>query len=171
MLELQKFNDTENFDIICISETKVADKHSIKLPSYDCYRLDRTSQGGGVAIFVKSSLKHCEIMVPALVSIEAVGVKIYSENKTFTLISAYKAPKNKLHCSDLSKLLAFENSVVVGDLNCKNQAWNCVSKNSDGIKLLKYCVDKSIFIAAPNEPTHVPSNPRFKPSVILEDYN
>lgn len=48
MLELQKFNDTENFDIICISETKVADKHSIKLPSYDCYRLNRTSQWGGV---------------------------------------------------------------------------------------------------------------------------
>lgn len=166
MLELEVLNQRENFDVICLSETKLDENLNLRLPGYACYRLDRNSRGGGVAIMVKLSLRHCEIRLPHLTSLEVIGIKLFSSNKSFSIWSVYKPPKNKLKCEDLNTLFQHENAIVIGDLNCRHQMWNCLRKNTDGETLHKYCVQKSIFIAAPTDPTYIPENPRFNPSIL-----
>lgn len=122
LLELELYNQKENFDIICLSETKLdKDYKNLKLPGYSCYRQDRNSDGGGVAILIKSNIPHCEFQVPNMKSVEVIGVKLKCNTKTFTILSAYKPPKNKLNTSDLNTLFHQVNPVVLGDLNCKNK--------------------------------------------------
>lgn len=166
ILELCNLNQKENFDIICLSETKLNNSHSLNIPGYACYREDRNCNGGGVAIFVRSNFKHTETRILTLTSLEVIGIKLQAENKVCTIFSVYKPPRNKLNRSDLNTLFSHENCIIVGDLNCNNRAWNCHYTSSDGKLLNNYCIEKSIFIAAPSDPTFFPDDPKKRPSVI-----
>ena len=44
----------------------------------------------------------------------------------------------------------------MGDLNARNTAWNSISNNERGNKLLDYCVKNNIIIAAPEKDTNFP---------------
>ena len=77
-------------------------------------------------------------------------------------------PDASLDENTLDKLLESEKkTIIIGDLNLRHRTWNCYSSNSNANKLCKYLNSnvKYIFLA-PNEPTHFPTNPNHKPSII-----
>ena len=53
LTEFVNFIHLNNYDIIGINETKLDSNYQLILPGYTCYRADRNSAGGGVAILIK----------------------------------------------------------------------------------------------------------------------
>jgi hypothetical protein len=60
--------------------------------------------------------------------------------------------------------LSSTTTVLVGDLNSKHTAWNCSSVDSNGKKLLSYCIKNNLAIHYRDQPTHYPHNSA--PSVL-----
>ncbi len=66
--ELKLFMKEILFDILCINETRLdntINDNIIKIPDYDIIRRDRDRNGGGVAIYIRSTInykKHVEFI-------------------------------------------------------------------------------------------------------------
>lgn len=54
--QLQQFLNSEDVDVVFLSETLLKPHHKFYLNNYTTYRNDRTEEGGGVAICIKK--KH-----------------------------------------------------------------------------------------------------------------
>ena len=119
------FMARHNIDVACVSETHLAPAENFKISGYSVYREDRLDPiaSGGVAIFVRRTLDHHHILLPALTTLESVGVKINLVNgSSFRIISVYKSPNRRLHNNDLQILFQDDcSTVLMGDLNCKHQ--------------------------------------------------
>ena len=159
-----------NIDIACVSETHFIPTQQFKIGGYNIYRTDRLAPhaSGGVAIFIKRNIKHYEIILPELTSIEAVAINLILSNEEVVTISAvYKAPNKRLHSSDLDHLFHQNNaSLIIGDLNCKHVFWNCRVSNPNGERLFNYVTNNDIFISSPSEPTHFPQQLRCEPDIL-----
>ena len=70
--ELKIVSEIESPDIFCIEETWLSNTISdneIVLPNYQCVRRDRDRHGGGVLIFIHSSLAY-DLLCPDVVDCE-----------------------------------------------------------------------------------------------------
>jgi exonuclease III len=88
-LEFFDFLICEGIDIALVSETWLNQTISFSHGDYKTHRLDRNENShGGVAIFVRRSLKHQ--LVPSFNTevIESIGVKISTSRGDITFISA-----------------------------------------------------------------------------------
>ena len=59
--ELKLFMKEISFDILCINETRLdntINDNIIKIPGYDIIRRDRDRNGGGVAIYIRSTINY-----------------------------------------------------------------------------------------------------------------
>lgn len=94
--ELQHFIEEEDVDVMLLGETWLRNNHNFKIPNYHTYRTDRLQQPrGGTAILIKRSI---------------------------TIISVYSSPNMHITLPDLqSLLLPNEKTIILGDLNAKNQ--------------------------------------------------
>ena len=54
---IETFLVTNNVDLMFITETWLQDYHLADIPDYTLYRTDRTTQGGGVCIYVKATIQ------------------------------------------------------------------------------------------------------------------
>lgn len=163
-VELIDFIIKNNIDFAAISETHLTNKVKFNIKGYHIYRFDRNRYGGGVALIIKDKINHYQIIIPSLVSAEAIAVKITGVD-SFVFVSAYIP--HKLVDSDLSTLMKLDNKVcVAGDFNSRHIAWNCFGNNLNGKLLLDYTLKHNLILHVPEEPTFVPSNALVKPSVI-----
>lgn len=165
--ELDFLCNSQNLDIIALAETKIDNTYNLKLNGYTVYRQDRTSRGGGVALVVKNTIKIAQCPPLNLSSIETVSIKLtLSTKRTVQIICAYKPPDIRLVWEDLVKLKKLGDFLLLGDLNCKHAAWNCLTRNSDGVLLNNFCIKYCLHIVNPEEPTFYPTRPGHKESVI-----
>jgi exonuclease III len=83
--ELKDFLDTEQTDIILISETKLTTNDKIYFDGYSTYRRDRptNTRAGGVAIIIKRDIAHKIIKNNPTSSIETLSIKL-ANNTTIT---------------------------------------------------------------------------------------
>uniref|UniRef100_A0A914D4P1 Reverse transcriptase domain-containing protein n=1 Tax=Acrobeloides nanus TaxID=290746 RepID=A0A914D4P1_9BILA len=123
--ELRVICSVEDPDVFLLQETKrhenISDEE-LQIPGYNLFRLDRTANGGGVAIYAKQELKPCH-------------------QKLIQVVSIYRAPsKTQAHFSPfydyLGDFLATTDSdsvpmIIGGDINLD---W--LSKESDDLKNL-----------------------------------
>lgn len=166
-LELSCFLDNFNIDICCLNETRLDKGLKLKCTGYNVHRSDRNSQGGGVAILVKSNIKHEKNYTVNNISTENLVVDIDTDNGKVTIVAVYNPPNKTLSAHDLNVLFRLNNKVlIVGDFNAKHIAWNCFTNNKNGNILLSYINKNNIILNASDEPTHYPTNPNFRPSVI-----
>jgi hypothetical protein len=93
--------------------------------------------------------------LPPLVSVEATGVCIPTDNQEILLAAVYKSPGRTWNDADITELLRFRHKcILAGNLNAKHPSWNSAVSNPWGQKLLQL-FDKSDFeISAPQCPTH-----------------
>ena len=123
-------NFTENnFDILCIAETKLDSsfpKCQFEVKSYRSpFRLDITDSSGGLMVYTKPSLSATRLKRFSLPEdIEVIPIEIRLKSSKWLVVSIYRNPKQDLDyfLTWLSKLLDFyssERCVVLGDFNAE----------------------------------------------------
>jgi len=130
------------------------------MPGFKVYRSDRNHFGGGVMLLVNNNLRHDSFSLPHLTGLEATAVCLQLQNHSQLLfVSAYLPPTTAITPTDLDAIFSPHDTVVLaGDLNCKHVLWNNASVNKNGNTLLSYCLNNTITINYPNQPTHFPYN-------------
>lgn len=162
--ELIDFIIKNNIDFAAICETHLSTKVKFKVKGYIVYRFDRNRYGGGVALIVRENIQHYQIIVPSLVSAEAVAIKITGADN---IVFASVYIPHKLSVIDLNTLFSLGNKVcLAGDFNSRHLAWNCFGNNLNGKMLLEYSIKHNIVLHAPEEPTYLPSHSLIKPSIL-----
>ena len=142
-------------------------KHSIcsfnkfNFRGFKTYRNDNER---GTAIIIKNEIKHYEIPINNLDSLEATAINIKTHNTEITIISTYNSPSIQFNKNDYDKILKSSPRIIAaGDFNAKHKSWGSRVNNTLGNKLLKYCDQRNLFIHAPNEFTHYPISKNGKP--------
>ncbi|GFQ71183.1 RNA-directed DNA polymerase from mobile element jockey [Trichonephila clavata] len=90
-------------------------------------------------------------------SFETSAIKIERpNNKTITVISAYRPPRKPLLPQDLHQLFRNQDYVLVaGDLNAKHAFWSpYAQQNVAGHTIRRFCDSTGFSLSAPLEPTH-----------------
>lgn len=163
------FLSYHNVDIACISETHLCTTDSIKFNGYSIYRNDRTAvrPSGGVALLIRTKIKHQQAYIPRLRSLEAVAITLPINNINTTIVSAYQSPSYNMYTIDFDVILNNYNKIVIiGDLNSKHVNWKCNTTNVNGKKLYKYLSNSPAIISAPDNPTHYPYDPNKSPDIL-----
>lgn len=118
---------TNKIDILLISETKIDQtfpKSQFLIQSYsEPYRLDRTANGGGILLYVRSDIPSTKL--PLIDSnIECIILEVTISKKKWLLIGTYNNNKSNIesHLLNLEKSLnhylsSYDNVVVFGDMN------------------------------------------------------
>jgi Reverse transcriptase (RNA-dependent DNA polymerase)/Endonuclease-reverse transcriptase len=158
--EVELLLDELSIDLLLVCETFLKPENKIRIPGFICYREDRRDKGGGgVAIFIKSSIIHNKIQIPPLHNMEAVGIELKSQHKTYTIISCYNPPEKALLTTELDTLFNIGHSVVAaGDFNAKHTLWGCKSSDRQGTSLFQHITLTDTVIYYPNNHTHHPTN-------------
>jgi Reverse transcriptase (RNA-dependent DNA polymerase)/Endonuclease-reverse transcriptase len=163
--ELLNFVISENIDIVLLSETFLNSKFNFRKYGFLMYRLDRITNGGGVAIIIRTNITHRKLEIPITNTLEAVAIQITIRNQNHSIVSAYKPPHINLNTNDIDKIMSLsDNILIAGDLNCKDQLWYCSRGNRNGRLLRDHCEKKSYRILFPDSPTHFP--PKGAPSIL-----
>jgi Reverse transcriptase (RNA-dependent DNA polymerase)/Endonuclease-reverse transcriptase len=168
--ELELLLLDEDIGIVLLNETHLKPKSKLKISQYTTYRTDRVinkQAAGGTAILIKNNIKHHEIVIPALESLEATGIQAQLDGKLTTIIAAYKRPQIKLVTKDIELLLRLGKRILIaGDLNCKHSNWHSRLNNANGKLLLAHSNKKSYSVIAPFNPTFYSYNLKVKPDVL-----
>lgn len=158
--EVELLLDELTIDILLVCETFLKTSNKIRIPGFTCYREDRNDKGGGgVAIFIRSSIKHNTIQLPSLQNIEAVGVEVTTHHKTYTIISCYNPPEKALLTTDLDKIIDSGRHVIAaGDFNAKHSLWGCRTSDRQGTSLLQHITLTDTVLYHTPDHTHHPTN-------------
>lgn len=129
--QLEHLLCNSNIDFLGLSETWLncsSANSVVNMSGYNVFRKDREQgRGGGVLLYIKSTLKCNQIEWPSDVSLECVGVDIsLSAEMSFILICMYRKPSAKLDFYDqLKQLLNHcdlkKEVIIMGDFNIN---WN-----------------------------------------------
>lgn len=156
-------------DIACVTETHLISNERFTVPGYLVYRCDRDAPkaSGGVAIVIKRHISHHSLYLPYMNNLEIVAVKVQINNYELVLYSAYHAPRYKFSKTYIENLFFDDTpTILLGDLNCKHEAWGCNKTNPNGRRLLTAVTDCNVTVVAPNEPTHYSANSNVRPDIL-----
>lgn len=174
--EFEYFLKENRIDVTLITETWFKTSNKVYIRGYTCYRQDRPhdpwshrTPGGGVAIFIRTAIKHQIVPTPnAVKSLECKIIKILTTNNQYINIAVtYNKPQSILESTELEEILnTCTRTVIAGDLNAKHSDWNCPSNNSSG-QILKIFIDNSVYIMKHSPtPTFFPDQSNYSPSTI-----
>lgn len=122
---------------------------------------------GGVALFIRTKIKHQQAYIPRLRSLEAVAIILLINNINTTIVSAYQSPSYNMYTTDFDVILNnYSTIVIIGDLNSKHVNWKCKTTKVNGRKLYKYLSNSSAIISAPGNPMHYPYDPNKSPDIL-----
>jgi exonuclease III len=131
--EIHEILNNDYIDVFGLTETKLDESftHSLfKVMNYTCHRLDRNIHGGGVMIYVKSSLPHRMRKDLSSVSsdVETIVIEVTLRHEKMFFVLVYKPPRVQneyfIDClsSILDKCLVECKSVyILGDINVNFQ--------------------------------------------------
>lgn len=152
--ELKYFLKDHHIDIMLMNETHLKPHHTFRISNYSIIRTDRPGIKGGTAIMYKNQLPAQQIDIPPLQTLEATGIKLFTQNFHIILIAAYKPPDIPLNPADIRSLSSLGQHVIIaGDLNCKHPHWNSRSRNNSGIILYEALPTLDVYPVSTTEPT------------------
>jgi Reverse transcriptase (RNA-dependent DNA polymerase)/Endonuclease-reverse transcriptase len=172
-LEFFDFLVTEEVDVALVSETWLQPNIHFTHADFMAYRLDREDDyHGGVAIFIRRTLKH--ELLPAFNTqvIESIGIKISTQSGVMNLVSCYFPGSNNSRVlrsfkHDLETLTSLGGSfLLAGDFNSRHQHWGCVRANRAGPILFNHMLQSDYSIFHPPSPTYFPPQEGYTPSVL-----
>lgn len=115
-----------NVDFLGLTETwltRSSPEAVINMPGYNVFKKDRDKgRGGGVLMYVKSTLKCKMIEWPSEIALECVGVQIsVSPMMSFVVVCIYRKPTAKIDFYEQCKLLNHcdrtKEIILIGDFN------------------------------------------------------
>ena len=141
--EIRRSMSNKTIDLIAFNETRLDSSFTdnlIHLDDYDIIRKDRSRNGGGVCIYLRSSMNYKirSDLIPS--ELEAVCVEITKpHSQPFIVTTVYRPPNASSdffdHLEKLIKQIDDENKEMhlMGDLNCdmlkKEKFLMCQQKN------------------------------------------
>jgi hypothetical protein len=149
----------QNYSIIALTETWLnedIDDPLISLSGYNCFRKDRDSRAGGVALYVKDTLivKHLDLLDTVLT--ETVWVKISTNRGTLVFGVCYCPQAISEHALNSNLFIEYLQTtfdtindlnsngyIQVGDFNAKDVRWGfTVRNNALGHRLFDFVSDQ-----------------------------
>ena len=168
--ELENFLEKHNVDVMFLQETLPRDHWRLKFPGYQAYKNRWNDTCRDTAILIKDGISHYEYPL-FVTNITATAVIIKTRGTEIGVVSAYDSPdqqiRNKFFKDVYEKLFRIADTVIVaGDFNSLHTFWGSRYNNARGIKLLKYTIDRDLSIHAPDDITHIPSDPKKKENIL-----
>ncbi|CAG5055373.1 unnamed protein product [Parnassius apollo] len=169
--ELRTVAQQQDIHIILLGETILNPKTQIKLPNFHIYRRDEvTSQGAayrGTAVLVRRDIVHQELELPSYQTMRSIGIRMEAAGEELRIYAAYHPPGTPFCSSDIRRVMEGDTPIIIaGDLNAKNPAWGSRVITPPGLELYEDA-EKSLYdVLGPEEPTHVPTDPRRHPDVL-----
>lgn len=127
--EFRLLVENSSVDVICVSETwlkETTPNSIINLNGYQIFRADRTTRGGGVAIYIKNNIK-CKFISSSSNNpsnsnqVEYIFIELTSFGKKLLLGCVYRPHRNIPTDTFLSYLeelsLSYADAVIAGDFN------------------------------------------------------
>ena len=153
-LDLLEHNVREHkISIICLCETHLSPRHSLKLGDgasyFDVFRKDRNAIGGGVAILSKQTHGAVEVKLPRLLNgTEAVAVEVaLPGGETLCIVCVYHPTGARDMDYGLLRYLEteYDHLVVCGDFNAKHTDWGVnETSNKNGVSLKAFLEHDSL---------------------------
>jgi hypothetical protein len=136
--ELSKHVQELQIDVALLSETYSKPHEWFFIPNYHIYRNDRfPGRTGGTAVAVMKGIPHNHADLPPLVSVEATGICIPTDNNEILIAAVHKSAGHTWIDADIIELLSFRHmSILAGDLNAKHPFWNSAVSNPSCEKIL-----------------------------------
>ena len=162
--ELRLHFEKQQFDVISLNETMLditISNQEIKIKGYNIVRKDRNRHGGGVAMYIRSTINYSVRDDLSDENIETITVEITKpKSKSFLINSWYRPPNSSQDCFDVyEKLITQMDSedkevILVGDFNCD---WSLLANNEANAqtKILAETTNALQFEQLINEPTRV----------------
>lgn len=138
-------------DIACLSETGFKSRHKFNIPGYSLYRTDSPFGKGGTAIVVKNGVPTHSPKSFIFLNTLATSICVGNINDFVVITAIYSKIISELELKEMFNLN--HRVVIAGDFNACHASWNCPSNNSNGDKLLEFCLTNVLQISAPIEPT------------------
>lgn len=171
--DLQVFLNGNDIDIAMISETKLSEKHKLKLLNHNTFRTNRKSliaaKGGGTALIINKIINATQLTQPhylKLKCLEYTAAKIKTNsNHSLIVISLYanhiaNTPLGEDLQSLFDALKLQENSsafIMAGDLNARHRSWGDSNDNYKGCSLVswleKFNINNKVAHFQPGQPT------------------
>ena len=174
IIEFFNFLIHKNIDICLVNETWLNERIRLSQPMFNVLRVDRPNrQGGGVAIVIKKKIKYQQLESMKTNVMENIGMSIDFDQFSFKLFCVYFPFSGRtsdlmpLYRRDIRKLLSIRGKYILcGDLNSKHRNWGCPRANVYGNLLNDLTLHIPFTIMYPNDPTHIPTSSRARPSTI-----
>ena len=165
-------------EILVVVETWLNEKiedNKCCLQGYHLLRKDRkNSRGSGILFLISKKLSFeivSNLIVPNNNDMENLAVKITNVKKPFNIIAIYKPPDVLLAHEDwdmvIENFVQSEDTIMMGDFNAHNQAWNCVDNRVNGSRLSNSINKNDIIIHNTNTKTRVDFNTGDKSNIDL----
>nr|CAI5820388.1 unnamed protein product [Callosobruchus analis] len=116
-----------NLDIIAVSETWLSegiDSVFVEIPGFNFCRKDRLSRGGGVGIYVRSTIKYEILTCSTDAALEHIFIKFKIGHCSYCLAVTYRPPNGNvldaIECFDNllpGVVTEYDKLIVLGDLN------------------------------------------------------
>lgn len=168
--ELEVFKQTEDIDIMLISETHFTKRSYFKIPNYILYDTkhpDGTAHGG-TAILIKTSIDHHRLHDYQEDHLQATTIQVSDRTGSFSLSAVYSPPKHKISAVAYEEF--FRNLggrfIAGGDYNAKHHSLGCRTTNPKGQQLYICCQHNQLHPYSPNEPTYWPTDTRRAPDIL-----
>lgn len=171
-IEFFNFILDHSIDVALINETWLCEDNRFYNPNFICYRSDRVSGYGGVAIVIRKGIIHQQLPHINTEIIESIGVRIKTDKSYVNLIAIYfpgsksKQIMTKFR-SDIQLLTSLkEDYFLCGDFNSRHRSWDCLKANAAGNVLYSEMQKKSFVILHPPTNTYCPISSKKSPSTL-----
>lgn len=179
LVELENFMLRHKIDIMMVIEVRCKTTSSLHINGYNCYQTvnPESSRKGGVAIYVKQTLRHSALEPIAIPCVQCAPIVLYTSNNNsnpIIITPIYCPPTfqwtkthfNRLFCK-LCSLIHGSQLLICGDWNAKHSWWGNVRSCRRGRELLEAVHEREqLNILATGGATHYPYSRRNRPSAI-----
>lgn len=158
--EFNNLIQSNSFSVIGVTETWLSRdimSATVNIQNYKFFRCDRPSRGGGVGLYVKSSLNCTVVYSSSDPDLEQLWLKVKLLNVTFGVGVIYRPPRSSIAATidmlenSISNILpTIDNIIVMGDFNL-----NFFDIDDSNVSKLCRIMDSFGLIQTIHEPTRI----------------
>ena len=145
--ELRLFMEKQPLDILAINETrldKTVPDSVVNLVGYNIVRQDRNRNGGGVCVYIRTSIEFRRRLDLENDSLEMIALDIKKPNSRSFLVSCwYRPPHSPVECFDIFEECLnkaedeYKDIYITGDINCNVMSNSPESHTSRLVNLIE----------------------------------
>lgn len=169
-LELEKFLNMNQIDIMLISETHLTGKNNFKIFGYTLYKNDHPNNKacGGTAILIKNRIKHHPINSTQTKEIQCTTICLMEMGGPINIAAVYCPPGGTVEKDQFDKFFKQLGNkfLAAGDYNAKSPLWGSRITSPRGKHLVKSIHTNNLNCISGKQPTHWPTDRHKKPDII-----